>query len=73
MGELLPEFWSAHKSEDERKDSKAPRSRKVMDIFTWLQCFGSYVAVLTVRDPHLIPVPRSSIPEYLFMTTLYHV
>ena len=34
---------------------KTRRSRKVTDILTWLQCFGSYVAVLTPGRPQLIP------------------
>ena len=56
MGELLPEFWSVHRlDEGEWRDTKTRRSRQVTDIFTWLQCFGSYVAVLAVRRPHLIP------------------
>ena len=39
MGELLPEFWSPRGEEgDVGRESKGRRSRKVTDIFTWLQC-----------------------------------
>ncbi len=44
MGELLPEFWSAP-NEEAKKEEKGRRTRKVRDIFTWLECFASYVAV----------------------------
>ena len=30
-------------------------ARKVTDIFTWVQCFGTYVAVVTPVEPHLVP------------------
>ncbi len=47
MGELLPEFVD----DGDRKEARTRRSRQVTDIFTWLQCFGSYVS----SKPHLIP------------------
>ena len=57
MGELLPEFWSSHREEDieGKHEVKVRRSRKVTDIFTWLQCFGSYVSVRAQHTPSLIP------------------
>ena len=57
MGELLPEFWSSHRKEDieGKHEVKVRRSRKVTDIFTWLQCFGSYVSVRAQHTPSLIP------------------
>ena len=57
MGELLPEFWSSHREEDTegKHEAKVRRSRKVTDIFTWLQCFGSYVSVRAQYTPSLIP------------------
>ena len=48
MGELLPEFWAGLK--EARKEGKVHRNRKVTDIYTWLQCFGTYVAV---RAPYI--------------------
>ena len=56
MGELLPEFWSLKAEDGEpNRDSKPRRTRKVTDIFTWLQCFGAYVSVRATQAPHLIP------------------
>ena len=48
MGELLPEFWALSREEDSgmKGEAKVCRSRKVTDIFTWLQCFRTYVSVL---------------------------
>ena len=47
IGELLPEFWSSHREEDieGKHEVKVRRSQKITDIFTWQQCFGSYVRV----------------------------
>ena len=57
MGELLPKFWSGLRDEDAeaRREAKVRRSRKVTDIFTWLQCFGSFVSVRAHQAPALIP------------------
>ena len=55
MGELLPEFWSAQDDGEARKESKQRRSRKVTDMFTWLQCYASYVAVRVLEDPRMAP------------------
>jgi hypothetical protein len=57
MGELLPEFWAVSKEEESnmRADTKLRRSRKVTDIFTWLQCYGTYVSVLAPLYPDRIP------------------
>ena len=57
MGELLPEFWALSKEDDGnmRGEAKVRRSRKVTDIFTWLQCFGTYVSVLAPAYPDRIP------------------
>ena len=57
IGELLPEFWSSAKGDDGEpsKEARGRRSRKVTDIFTWLQCFGAYVSVRAPQAPHLIP------------------
>ncbi len=58
MGELLPEFWSAP-NEEARKEVKGRRTRKVTDIFTWLQCSASYVAVRVTMTPRLAPELRA--------------
>jgi hypothetical protein len=57
MGELLPEFWGGAREEDgeARREQKARRSRKVTDIFTWIQCYGTYVAVRATGAPEMIP------------------
>ena len=57
MGELLPEFWSHTKGEEGEpsRETKSRKTRKVTDIFTWIQCFGTYVSVRTPPAPHLIP------------------
>ncbi len=57
MGELLPEFWSLAKEEESsgRRPITSRRARKVTDIFTWVQCFGSYVSVLGPHFPKVIP------------------
>ncbi len=54
MGELLPEFWSAL-NEEARMEVKGRWTRKVTDIFTWLQCSASYVAVRVMMTPRLAP------------------
>ncbi len=52
MGELLPEFWSGPKEgESDGKERRVRHNQKVTDIFTWLQCYGSFVAVLTPAEP----------------------
>ena len=56
MGELLPEFWSPTREDDQPKqEAKARRARSVQDIFTWLQCYGMYVSVLAPQHPSRIP------------------
>jgi len=56
MGELLPEFWSLPKDEDSAKSAApARRSRKVTDIFSWLQCYATYASVLGPQYPEAIP------------------
>ena len=54
MGELLPEFWSGQKDETMR-EARSRRTRKVADIFTWLQSFGSYMVVRASGVPELVP------------------
>ncbi len=69
MGELLPEFWSGAADEDAGPscEPRGRRSRKVTDIFTWLQCYGAYVSTRATTAPHLIPELMA------YMTTIIRV
>ncbi len=53
--DMLPEFWSTSKQEG-AKEAKSRQTRKVDDIFTWLQSFASYVVVRGAAAPELLPV-----------------
>ena len=55
MGELLPEFWIGSKAEEGELKIRTRQGRKVSDIFTWLQSYGLYVAVLCPSEPQVIP------------------
>ena len=55
-GELLPEFWSGPKDgEGETRERRARQGRKVTEIFTWLQCYSSFVVALAPTEPQVIP------------------
>ncbi len=49
----MPEFWSSPK-EDGGKETRSCRTRKIDDIFTWLQSFASYVVVRGAAAPELV-------------------
>ena len=53
MGKLLPEFCVGQPRELERESTRGQtmQARQVMDIFTWVQCFGTYVAVVAPVEP----------------------
>ena len=60
MAELLPEFWSSFLP----KDSASPmgtklgvvrRKRAITDVATWVQCFATYVSVLSTPHPQAVP------------------
>ena len=58
MGELLPEFWSNYRDDDLMvKRPSARRTRKVINIYTWVECFSicMYMSVLTPVHPEVIP------------------
>ena len=38
-----------------KRPSSSRRTRKVTDIFTWVQCFNTYVSVLAPAHPETIP------------------
>ncbi len=54
MAELLPEFWSQGRDEEYSSRQPARRTRKVTDIFTWVQCFTAYVGVVATRYPETV-------------------
>ena len=53
MSELLPEVWTP--KEEGEPEYKKRCGRRVVDIFTWLQCFGVYVSIRGVQSPTAIP------------------
>lgn len=56
MSEMLPEFWTQTKSDEaESKPAAARRRRQVTEIFTWIQCFCTYVGVLGGKHPESVP------------------
>lgn len=56
MSEMLPEYWSSAKADEEDQKRAPPRrTRQVTDIFTWIQCFASYVSVLAGRFADCVP------------------
>ena len=56
MDKLLPEVWTM--KEGGEPEPKRRCGRKVLDIFTWLQCFGIYVSIRGMQSP-------TSIPEFM--------
>lgn len=57
MSEMLPEYWLLT-SDDEgasKRHSSQCRWHRVPIIFDWIQCFCSYVSVLTPAYPEVIP------------------
>ena len=61
MGELLPEFWCSYRDDKGtvKRPSSSRRTRKVTEIFTWVQCFNTYVSVLAPAHPETIPEPMA--------------
>ena len=53
MAELLPDRLgvSAGPVTKDDKQSSKPKRRQVTNILEWIQCFGIYVAVLTLKHP----------------------
>ena len=60
MAELLPDRLSVSAgpvTKDDKQSSK-PKRRQVTNILEWIQCFGIYVAVLTLKHPgQMRPTP----------------
>ncbi len=61
MSELLPEFWGhvvGAKQDEEQTSVAHPyprRRRKVTDISSWIQCFATYVGILSGTSPEAVP------------------
>ena len=55
MAELLPEYWPLAKGEDDPKRATYKRPKQVTEFHTWLQCFGTYCAVLGKQYPAAVP------------------
>ena len=53
MGELFPECWGA--TAEGRSGPLHRRTWVVADIFSWIQCFKSYVSVQGSQHPEAIP------------------
>jgi len=53
----LPEFWVGLKEPDgeANKERWGKQSRKVTDICTRVQIFGTYVAILSPAEPSVVP------------------
>ena len=51
MSELLPESLGQITSEDNQSALTKPRRRVVSDIVEWLQCFGTYIAIISRKQP----------------------
>ena len=60
MSELLPEFWSLLSPKDSGttpnlKQGVQRRKRAVTDIATWVQCFATYISVMSTPHPEAVP------------------
>jgi len=56
MAELLTAtLISRHYEADDHTASHRKTSKEVTDIMDWIQCFGMYVAIVSLKSPHRIP------------------
>ena len=60
MAELLPEFWGSTSGKEASQPStsraaSARRKRAVTDIATWVQCFATYISVMSTSHPGQSP------------------
>ena len=55
MGELLPEFSQRDDEAAAKRSWTAKKPRQVTDIFSWMQCFTTYVSVLGPAYPEAVP------------------
>ena len=56
MAELLTDtlISADYVTEDDPKSHKQKR-KEVSDILEWVQCFGVYMAIVSLKEPHRIP------------------
>ena len=52
MSDLLPELMGIHRRQD---DHRSKRSKRSLTILEWLQCFSTYVPVVSRNHPERIP------------------
>jgi len=66
MAKQLSEFWTATKGDDSlgKKVTVTCWSCKVVDIFTWLPCYGMYVSVPGPKYPEAVP----ELMAYMYIT-----
>ena len=60
MAELLPEFWGSTSGKEASQPgtsraASARRKRAVTDIATWVQCFATYISVMSTSHPGAVP------------------
>ena len=56
MAELLTDtLISPHYAVDDHTASHKKTPKEVTDIMDWIQCFGMYIAVVSLKEPHRIP------------------
>jgi hypothetical protein len=54
MSELLPDTWRLQDEEESKcchQPRRAPRRGPITDILRWVECYASFVAILTTRYP----------------------
>ena len=56
MAELLTDtLISPHCEVDDHTAGHKKTPKEVTDIVDWIQCFGMYIAVVSLKEPHRIP------------------
>ena len=56
MAELLTDtLISPQYGADDHTASHKQKPKEVTDIMDWIQCFGMYLAIISLREPHRIP------------------
>ena len=56
MAELLADtLISPEYAGDQNSDSNKWKPKEVTDIMNWVQCFGVFMAIISLQEPHRIP------------------